>query len=218
MTRLRDGDALLAVDVQVDFLPGGRLPVPDGDAVVGPVNRLMAGFPQVVLTQDWHPADHASFASQHPGRAPFETVALAYGPQVLWPDHCVQGSPGAGFAPGLDTARAGLVLRKGTNREVDSYSAFLEADRRTRTGLAGYLCERRVRRLFLCGLATDFCVAWSALDAVAEGFEVVVVTDAVRGIDLDGSVEAALARMREAGIALTESGAILRSGDHTAMP
>ena len=193
-------DLLLVVDVQVDFLPGGALPVPEGDAVVGPINDLQHRFRHVVLMQDWHPADHVSFADSHPGRAPFETVALPYGPQVLWPRHCVQGSPGAGFAPGLATDRASLVVRKGLDPRVDSYSAFLEADRITRTGLAGALAERGITRVVLCGLATDFCVLWSALDARDAGFEVRVVEDAVRGIDVDGSLAQAWARMEAAGV------------------
>ncbi|WP_342110663.1 bifunctional nicotinamidase/pyrazinamidase [Methylobacterium sp. SI9] len=193
-------DLLLVIDVQVDFLPGGALPVPGGDAVVGPVNALQDRFRHVALTQDWHPADHVSFADTHAGRAPFETVALPYGDQVLWPRHCVQGLPGAGFAPGLATDRASLVIRKGLNPRVDSYSAFLEADRTTRTGLAGALRERGITRLVLCGLATDFCVAWSALDARAAGFDVCVAADAVRGIDVDGSLAQAWARMEAAGV------------------
>ncbi|EIZ86546.1 nicotinamidase [Methylobacterium sp. GXF4] len=201
-------DLLLVIDVQVDFLPGGALPVPDGDAVIGPVNALQHRFRHVALMQDWHPANHVSFADTHPGRAPFETVALPYGPQVLWPRHCVQGSPGAGFAPGLATDRASLVVRKGLDPRVDSYSAFLEADRTTHTGLAGALTERGISRVVLCGLATDFCVLWSALDARAAGFDVWVVADAVRGIDLDGSVEAAWARMTAAGVRRIGSDAI----------
>ena len=200
MLSVRETDVLLVVDVQVDFLPGGALAVPEGDAVVGPCNALLARFPHAVLTQDWHPAGHASFHTSHPGRAPFGTVAMPYGPQVLWPEHCVQGTPGAAFAPGLDAARAELVIRKGHTRAVDSYSAFLEADRTTRTGLAGALRERGFTRVVLCGLATDFCVAWSALDARAAGFEAVVVEDAVRGIDRDGSVAAAWARMAADGV------------------
>ncbi|SFM54974.1 bifunctional nicotinamidase/pyrazinamidase [Methylobacterium pseudosasicola] len=201
-------DLLLVIDVQVDFLPGGALPVPDGDAVVEPVNALQYRFRHVVLMQDWHPADHVSFADTHPGRAPFETVALPYGPQVLWPRHCVQGSPGAGFAPGLATDRASLVVRKGLDPRVDSYSAFLEADRTTRTGLAGALAERGITRVVLCGLATDFCVLWSALDARAAGFDVWVAADAVRGIDLNGSVADAWSRMEAAGVRRIESAAI----------
>lgn len=193
-------DLLLVIDVQVDFLPGGALPVRDGDAVVAPINALQHRFRHVVLMQDWHPADHVSFAESHPGRAPFETVALPYGPQVLWPRHCVQGSLGAGFAPGLATDRASLVVRKGLDPRVDSYSAFLEADRITRTGLAGALAERGITRVVLCGLATDFCVLWSALDARDAGFKVQVVEDAVRGIDVDGSLARAWARMEAAGV------------------
>ncbi|MCJ2086188.1 nicotinamidase [Methylobacterium sp. E-005] len=193
-------DLLLVIDVQADFLPGGMLPVPGGDAVVGPINALQGRFRHVALTQDWHPADHVSFADNHVGRAPFETVALPYGDQVLWPRHCVQGSAGAGFAPGLATDRASLVIRKGLDSRIDSYSAFLEADRTTRTGLAGALRERGITRLVLCGLATDFCVAWSALDARAAGFDVCVAADAVRGIDVDGSLAAAWARMAAEGV------------------
>lgn len=195
-----DADLLLVIDVQVDFLAGGALAVPDGDAVVGPINGLQKRFRHVALTQDWHPADHVSFANNHPGRAPFETVRLPYGEQVLWPEHCVQGSPGAAFARSLDTTRAGLVIRKGLDPRIDSYSAFLEADRTIRTGLAGALHERGIRRLVLCGLATDFCVAWSALDARAAGFDVLVAADAVRGIDVGGSLAAAWARMEAAGV------------------
>lgn len=197
-------DLLLVIDVQVDFLPGGALPVPDGDAVVRPVNALQQRFPHIALTQDWHPPGHVSFATSHPGREPFQTVTLGYGEQVLWPEHCVQGSAGAAFAPGLETSRAGLIVRKGLNPGLDSYSAFLEADRTTRTGLAGALHERDIRRVVLCGLATDFCVLWSALDAREAGFEVLVVEDAVAGIDVPssagGSVAAAWARMEQAGI------------------
>ena len=191
------GDALLAIDVQGDFLPGGALAVPEGDAVIAPIRSLAPRFRTVVLTQDWHPAGHASFASTHPGHAPFGTVRLSYGEQVLWPDHCVQGSAGAALE--VDPPGAALVLRKGLNRHVDSYSAFAEADG-TKTGLAGYLHERGVARVFLCGLATDYCVAWSALDARAAGFETVIVTDAVRAIDQGGSLAQAWARMEAAGI------------------
>ncbi|KQQ47011.1 nicotinamidase [Methylobacterium sp. Leaf125] len=201
-------DVLLVIDVQVDFLPGGTLAVPKGDAVVGPVNRLLGLFPHAVLTQDWHPPGHVSFASSHPGRAPFDTVALAYGPQMLWPEHCVQGSAGAALAPGLAADRAELVIRKGHHPGVDSYSAFLEADRRTPTGLAGYLRERGFTRVVLCGLATDHCVAWSARDARAAGLEALVVADAVRGIDRDGSVERAWGDMAAAGVGRIMSGAI----------
>ncbi|MGC5779815.1 nicotinamidase [Methylobacterium sp. NFXW15] len=197
-------DLLLVIDVQVDFLPGGALPVPDGDAVVRPVNALQQRFRHIALTQDWHPPGHVSFATSHPGREPFQTVTLGYGEQALWPEHCVQGSVGAAFAPGLETSRAGLIVRKGLNPRLDSYSAFLEADRTTRTGLAGALHERGIRRVVLCGLATDFCVLWSALDAREAGFEVLVVEDAVAGIDVPssagGSVAAAWARMEALGI------------------
>jgi nicotinamidase/pyrazinamidase len=200
------------VDVQVDFLPGGALAVPDGDTVIAPINRLIGLFPHVVVTQDWHPPGHASFATSHPGKAAFETVAMAYGPQVLWPEHCVQGTAGAALAPGLRTDRAELVIRKGCHRDVDSYSAFLEADRTTRTGLAGYLAERGFTRVVLCGLATDYCVGWSALDAKDAGFESHVVIDAVSGIDIDSSVERAWAAMQIAGVDRIESRAIGGTG------
>ncbi|ACA17633.1 Nicotinamidase [Methylobacterium sp. 4-46] len=201
-------DVLLVVDVQRDFLPGGALAVPDGDAVLGPINDLGRRFRHVVLTQDWHPPGHASFASSHPGRAPFESLDLAYGPQVLWPDHCVMGTPGAALADGLDLAGAELVIRKGYRPGIDSYSAFLEADRRTTTGLAGYLRERGLARVVLCGLATDFCVGWSALDARAAGFEAVVVEEACRGIDQAGSLARAWEAMARAGVARVSLAAI----------
>jgi nicotinamidase/pyrazinamidase len=185
---LRDQDVLLVVDIQNDFCPGGRLAVPRGDEIVPLVNRLAARFSHVVLTQDWHPAGHLSFASAHPGRKPYETIEVAYGPQILWPDHCVQGTPGAEFRNDLRIAHAELVLRKGYHREIDSYSAFYENDRRTHTGLAGYLRERGLTRVFLAGLAFDFCVRYSAEDARNEGFEVMVIEDACRGIDVDGSI------------------------------
>lgn len=193
------GDALLVIDVQGDFLPGGALAVPEGDAVVAPIRALAARFRTVVLTQDWHPAGHASFAASHPGRAPFETVRLVYGDQVLWPDHCVQGTAGADLARGLDLPGAALVLRKGLNPAVDSYSAFAEADG-TPTGLAGYLRERGIGRVVLCGLATDYCVAWSALDARAAGFAALVAADATRAIDRGGSLARAWAGMSAAGV------------------
>ena len=200
-----DRDLLLVVDVQNDFCPGGALAVPDGDAVVPAINALARGFARVALTQDWHPPGHRSFASSHEGRAPLETVALEYGEQVLWPDHCVQGTRGAALRADLDADRAEIVVRKGFRREIDSYSAFYENDRRTPTGLAGYLRERGLERLFLAGLATDFCVAWSALDARAEGFEAVLVEDACRAIDVDGSLDAALSRLRDAGVEIVRS-------------
>jgi len=201
MTR-SDRDILIIVDVQNDFCPGGALAVPEGDQIVPAVNRLAAKFAHVVLIQDWHPPSHASFASSHPGRQPFDTIDLSYGRQVLWPDHCVQGTAGAAFHPGLDAPHAELVLRKGFRTEIDSYSAFFENDRRTPTGLAGYLKERGFERITVCGLATDFCVFYSAMDGHQSGFEVTVVTDACRGIDVDGSLQGAMRAMTEAGVAL----------------
>jgi nicotinamidase/pyrazinamidase len=195
-------DALIVIDVQVDFCPGGALAVAEGDAVVPVVNALMDNFATVVLTQDWHPADHASFASSHPGAAPFQTVAMPYGAQTLWPDHCVQGTPGAAFHPGLRTDPAALILRKGMNRGIDSYSAFFENDRTTPTGLAGWLRDRGVTTLTFAGLATDYCVAWSALDAARLGFQVSVALGACRAIDLNGSLDQARAAMAAAGVRL----------------
>ena len=205
---LTSTDVLLVIDVQNDFLPGGALAVPEGDAVIAPINRLAAHVPHMILTQDWHPPGHASFHATHPGKAPFDTTDLPYGAQVLWPEHCVRGTRGAELAADLNTERAELVLRKGTHPGIDSYSAFLEADRRTRTGLAGYLAERGLTRLLLAGLATDFCVLWSALDARAAGFDVLVVEDAVRGIDLDGSLARAWAAMERAGVGRVASAAL----------
>lgn len=201
-------DALLVIDVQNDFCPGGALGVPEGDLVVPVINRLADRFDHVLMTQDWHPSDHLSFASSHPGREPFQSIELTYGPQVLWPDHCVQGQTGAAFHPALSLPRCELVLRKGFRRDIDSYSAFQENDRRTPTGLAGYLRERGIRRLFLTGLATDFCVHYSAMDGCAAGFGVVLVEDACRGIDLDGSMEAALENMKAAGVVRTTAASI----------
>ncbi len=198
-------DVLLVVDVQNDFCPGGALAVPGGDAVVPAANALVARFEHVVLTQDWHPPGHLSFASSHPGRAPFETVEFDYGAQTLWPDHCVQGSAGAALHAGLDAKRAELVVRKGFRPRIDSYSAFCENDRVSPTGLAGYLRERGFTRVFLCGLATDYCVAFSALDARRLHFEAVVLLDACRAIDLGGSLDQALASMRAAGVVLAQS-------------
>jgi nicotinamidase/pyrazinamidase len=197
---LGEGDALIGIDVQNDFCPGGALAVPRGDEVVPVINRLTPRFPHVVLTQDWHPRGHVSFASSHSGRKPFERIQVSYGEQVLWPDHCVPGTPGAELHRGLDTLAADLVVRKGNDPAIDSYSALYENDHRTSTGLAGYLRERGCRRLFLAGLATDFCVQYSALDARREGFEVFIVEDGVRGIDLDGSLAAAWERMVGAGV------------------
>jgi nicotinamidase/pyrazinamidase len=192
--------ALVVIDAQNDFCPGGALAVAEGDQIVPVANRLAERFAHVLLTQDWHPRGHVSFASSHPGRKPYDTITLPYGEQVLWPDHCVPGTPGAEFHPALDTRKAALIVRKGHDPAVDSYSALYENDHRTTTGLAGYLRERGLRRLFLAGLATDFCVQYSALDARREGFDVAVVEDAVRGIDLQGSLARAWERMREAGV------------------
>jgi nicotinamidase/pyrazinamidase len=198
--------ALVVVDVQNDFCPGGALAVADGDAVVPLVNRVARAFGVRVYTQDWHSPDHRSFAASHPGATAFSLTEMPYGPQVLWPTHCVQGTRGAAFHPDLDTEPADLVLRKGFRPHVDSYSAFFENDKTTPTGLAGYLRERGVASVWLAGLATDFCVAYSALDARRLGFEVTLIEDACREIDLDGSHAAALARMGEAGVALARTG------------
>jgi nicotinamidase/pyrazinamidase len=201
-------DVLLVVDAQNDFMPGGALAVPRGDEIVPLVNRLAARFAHVVLTQDWHPRGHLSFASSHPGRAPFETVNLPYGPQILWPDHCIQGTPGAALHTALDLAHAELLIRKGYNAAVDSYSAFCEADGRP-TGLAGYLRERGLERVFLCGLATDFCVAFSACDARAAGFPAILIEDSCRAIDSNGSLDAAMRRMEAASVERAAAAAIL---------
>ena len=194
--------ALVVIDVQNDFCPGGALAVTGGDEIVAPINAMMAEFDAVILTQDWHPAGHSSFASQHPGKAPLEMTEMPYGPQVLWPDHCVQGSLGAAFHPRLDTDRAELIIRKGFRPGIDSYSAFFENDHETPTGLEGYLRTRGIDRLTLVGLATDFCVNFSAVDAARLGFEVTVREAACRGIDLGGSLAAARAGMQEAGVTL----------------
>ncbi|WP_315715797.1 MULTISPECIES: bifunctional nicotinamidase/pyrazinamidase [unclassified Bradyrhizobium] len=193
-------DLLLIIDVQNDFCPGGALAVADGDAVVPVINRLSGMFDHVVLTQDWHPAGHSSFASSHPGKAPFESVTMPYGPQTLWPDHCIQGTPGAAFHAELATDKAQLIIRKGFRAAIDSYSAFLENDKTTPTGLAGYLRERGLKRVFLVGLATDFCVHYSAVDARRLGFAAIVIDNACRGIDLGGSMAAAKAQGAEAGV------------------
>ncbi len=192
-------EALLVVDVQNDFCTGGALAVPGGEAVVPGINRLWDGYACKVLTQDWHPPGHASFASSHEGKRPFDTGRLDYGEQVLWPDHCVQGTPGAAFHADLRTDGADLVLRKGFRPGIDSYSAFFENDRETPTGLAGYLRERGVGRVVLTGLATDFCVGFSALDALAAGFETVVLEDLCRGLDMEGSLARMLDDIRAAG-------------------
>jgi len=197
---LTDNDLLLMIDVQNDFCRGGALAVPEGEKVVTIANRLARIFPHVILTQDWHPKGHLSFASSHPGKKPFETVAVRYGEQLLWPDHCVQGTEGADFHPELKVLNCELVLRKGYDPLIDSYSAFFENDRKTATGLKGYLWERRINRLFLAGLATDYCVSYSALDAVKAGFEVFVIEDGCRGIDMNGSLEVAWRRMETASV------------------
>jgi len=198
--KLGCADVLLAVDIQNDFCPSGALGVPGGDEIVGPVNRIAERFPHVILTQDWHPAGHLSFASSHPGRRPMDVIEVAYGPQILWPDHCVQGSMGAEFHADLAIDRAELVLRKGYNTAIDSYSAFFENDHRTPTGLGGYLRERGLRRVFLCGLAFDFCVRYSAEDAHRSGFEVVVIEDLCRCIDVQASVAETRKLFAELGI------------------
>lgn len=194
--------ALIVIDMQNDFCPGGALAVSGGNEIASGINARMAEAGAVILTQDWHPAEHSSFASQHADRSPMEVIDAAYGPQVLWPDHCVQGSDGAAFLRELDTTRADLILRKGFRREIDSYSAFFENDQSTSTGLEGYLRSRGLTRLEFVGLATDFCVAWSARDAARLGFEVQVLTELCRGIDLDGSMARAFEDMRAAGITI----------------
>ncbi len=203
--RILPSDAFLAIDVQNDFCPGGALAVADGDSVVAPVNRLMGMFAQAIATQDWHPADHASFAANHPGAAPFSGVDMPYGRQTLWPVHCVQGTAGAGFHRSFALDRATAIIRKGWRSAVDSYSAFFENDRATPTGLGGLLRERGVTRVFVAGLATDFCVSFSALDARRLGFEAVVLLDACRAIDLDGSLAAARAAWVQAGVAVARA-------------
>ncbi|GCB04622.1 bifunctional nicotinamidase/pyrazinamidase [Ralstonia sp. SET104] len=207
--QLTPTDCLLIIDVQNDFLPGGALAVPDGDQVIPVVNRLAQAFGRVVLTQDWHPGEHVSFAANHAGMQPFGMIDLPYGQQVLWPVHCVQRSTGAALADGLDVPHAQLIVRKGYHPHIDSYSAFFEADRKTPTGLLGYLRELGIKRVFCAGLATDFCVAWSALDARAAGLEVAVIEDACRAIDLNGSLAQAWQQMADAGIARLQSGEVL---------
>jgi len=196
-------DALIVTDVQNDFCPGGALAVTDGDKIVPGINRALRDFPIRVFTQDWHPAGHSSFASAHPGRAPFDMIDMPYGPQVLWPDHCMQGTDGAAFHADLDVDPADMIVRKGFRPDIDSYSAFFENDHQTPTGLEGYLRSRGATRLIFVGLATDFCVSWSAVDAAKLGFETEVRLDLCRAIDLDGSYEAALADMRAVGVRLS---------------
>jgi nicotinamidase/pyrazinamidase len=192
--------ALIVVDVQNCFLPGGSLAVKEGDQIVPVINRIAKGFENVVMTQDWHTPHHISFASTHEGKKPFEVIKLAYGNQVLWPDHCVQGTEGAQIAKDINIPQAELIIRKGYHNEVDSYSAFLEADKETHTGLGGYLKERGIDTVFITGLATDFCVAWTAVDARHAGLTTYVVEDACRGIDVGGSLAKAWADMNEAGV------------------
>ena len=204
-------DVLLVIDVQNCFLPGGTLPVNNGDEIVPLINKLGQQFENVIFTQDWHTPGHSSFASSHEGKAPFETVELDYGTQVLWPDHCVQGSDDAKFAAGLDIPHAQLIIRKGYHSEVDSYSAFMAADGKTKTGLTGYMQERGLKNVYVCGLATDFCVSWSAQDARKAGLNVSVIEDACRAIDLNGSLEAAWKAMGKAGVARMQSSDILVS-------
>jgi nicotinamidase/pyrazinamidase len=201
-------DVLLVVDVQNDFCTGGALAVPCAEEVVPVINGLARRFANVVLTQDWHPRGHASFASRHPGRKPYDTITLPHGEQVLWPDHCVQGTPGAELRPDLLVPHATLVVRKGYHAGLDSYSAFYENDRRTPTGLVGYLRERGLRRVFLAGLAFDFCVRWSAEDAHREGFGVVVVEDACRALDREGSAAATRASLAALGIPCLSAAAV----------
>lgn len=200
MIEINPRDVLVVVDMQYDFLPGGSLAVAGGDEIVPLINTLARRFTNVVLTQDWHPADHISFASQHAGRQAYEMIELSYGPQVLWPDHCIWDSHGAAITADLDIPHAQLIIRKGYNREIDSYSGFQEADRETTTGLAGYLNERNANRLYVVGLATDFCVGWTAIDAAAAGFDVTVIEDATRAIDSNGSLARAWEDMAEAGV------------------
>jgi nicotinamidase/pyrazinamidase len=197
--------ALLVIDAQNDFCTGGALSVPDGDAIMSVINHLASRFGTVVLTQDWHPPGHISFAAGHTGKSPFETITLPYGEQVLWPTHCVQGTTGAAFHPDLDIPQANLIIRKGCNPGIDSYSAFLEADRTTKTGLDGYFSSRGITDLYLCGLATDFCVAWSAEDARHFGFNATVIEDACRAIDLNNSLSLAWDRLTAAGVARAQS-------------
>jgi len=203
-------DVLLVVDVQNDFIPGGALAVKDGEQVVAVINRIAPAFAHVVLTQDWHPPGHMSFASSHAGKQPFEAVQLPYGTQLLWPDHCVQNTPGAAFHKGLDVPHAELIIRKGYRKSIDSYSAFLEADRTTHTGLAGYLQERGLANVYLVGLATDFCVGWSAIDARGAGLSATVIEDGCRAIDADGSLVRAWNDMTRAGVTRIPSSAIER--------
>ena len=206
---MKSTKALLIVDVQNDFCPGGALEVPDGDQVVPVINRLIDEFDIIIQTQDWHPDGHHSFASAHTGKDPYDTVEMEYGEQVLWPDHCVKGSHGAEFHPDLNTNKTQAIIRKGFRKEIDSYSAFFENDQETMTGLTGYLRERNVKTLYAAGLALDFCVKWSVLDGISQGFDLYVVEDAVKGIDLDGSVKASWSEMKKQGAKVIHSDEIL---------
>lgn len=201
--------ALLIIDVQNDFCPGGALAVPDGDKIVPEINALIPNFDHVLLTQDWHPAGHSSFVSSHHGKNLYETIQMPYGDQVLWPDHCVQGTKGAQFHPDLNTTPAEVIIRKGYRKEIDSYSAFFENDQKTVTGLSGYLNSRHISELYVAGLATDFCVKWSVLDGIKEGFKINLIKDAVRGIDIDGSVDTAWDEMKKAGVNMVNSSDLL---------
>lgn len=196
------GKALVVIDMQYDFCPGGALAVAGGDEIISAINRLIVNHDHVILTQDWHPAGHSSFASSHPGKAPFEMIEMPYGPQTLWPDHCIQGTRGAEFHEALEWTKAELVIRKGFRKDIDSYSAFFENDHKTPTGLGGYLRERGISEVTLCGLATDFCVAFSAIDAVKHGLSTTVILDACRGIDLGGSMAAMTGKMKAEGVTL----------------
>jgi nicotinamidase/pyrazinamidase len=207
--KLNDTDALLVIDVQNDFCPEGRLAVADGDAVVPIINQLMPRFANVVLTQDWHPSGHSSFASSHSGMEPFSTTTMPYGQQTLWPDHCVQGSEGAAFHPQLNVDPGALIIRKGMNPAIDSYSAFYENDQTTRTGLAGYLRDLHISRVFCCGLAFDYCVRYSAIDARKESFTTFVIDDACRSIDLEGSDAATRIELKNRNVEVIESSALL---------
>ncbi|OUY08943.1 bifunctional nicotinamidase/pyrazinamidase [Acinetobacter populi] len=208
--QINQHSALIVIDVQNGFCPGGHLAVAEGDQIVPLINQLAGYFANIVITQDWHPDNHISFAENHPGKQAFETITLDYGPQVLWPSHCVQGSHDAELHPDLQLASAQLILRKGFHTHIDSYSAFVEADQQTQTGLSSYLKERQIDTVFLVGLATDFCVAWSALDARKFGFETYVIEDACRGIDLNGSLAEAWRNMQNAGVHRIHSYDILK--------
>lgn len=197
--------ALLVIDIQNDFCPGGALAVPEGDSIIPIVNRLIDSFDIIIQTQDWHPSGHSSFASSHEGKNPFDPIQMEYGEQVLWPDHCVQGSEGANFHPNLNTNKSQVIVRKGFRIDIDSYSTFYENDKKTTTGLTGYLNERGITDLYTVGLATDFCVKWSVLDGLKEGFKMILVEDAVRGIDLNGSLESSLQEMKSKGVQFVQS-------------